>query len=109
MKHVTTIEQSRLLAEILPLDSADFYWVNENRKFKLCRDYMFFADGDIPAWSLGALLDVIPYCSLRRFVDGNWVVAAEFSCKGYRESLPNKSAVDACYELIIRLHEQKLI
>ena len=63
----------------------------------------------VPCWSLEALLNVIPYCSLRRFVDGNWIVAAELSFKGYRESLPNKSAVDACVELIIKLHKQNLL
>lgn len=61
---------------------------------------------DIPCWSLTALLDIIPFCSLRRFVDGNWIVSAEFSFDGYRESLPNKSAVDACVEIILKLHEQ---
>lgn len=119
MKSYTDLNQSRKLAKILRHDTADQTWeriaissvVPESLQYGHNGDIPFqFYDGiGIPCWSLEALLNVIPYCSLRRFIDGNWIVAAEFSCKGYRESLPNKSAVDACVELITILHEQKLI
>lgn len=122
MKKYTDLGQSRTLAKILSHDTADQTWervaiaganldVPDEIQYRHNGDMPFqiYSGIGIPCWSLGALLDVIPYCSLRRFVDGNWIVAAEFSFKGYRESLPNKSAVDACVELITTLHEQKLI
>lgn len=119
MKSYTDLNQSRKLAEILPKETADQTWeriaissvVPESLQYSHNDDMPFqFYDGiGIPCWSLVALLDVIPYCSLRRFVDGNWIVSAEFSLNGYRESKPNKSAVDACVEMIITLHEQKLL
>lgn len=119
MKAYTDLEQSKMLAEILPMDSADQTWeriaissvVPESLQYGHNGDIPFqFYDGiGIPCWSLEALLNVIPYCTLRRFIDGNWIVSAEFSLNGYRESQPNKSAVDACYEMILKLHEQKLL
>ena len=113
MKSYTDLEQSKELAEILPIESADMYYTpypNDEYWY----DIPNFGKADLkfnqlPCWSLTALLDVIPYCSLRRFVDGNWIVSAEFSLNGYRESQPNKSAVDACVEMIITLQEQKLL
>ena len=70
MKSYTDIEQSKKLAEILPLESADMYY------FTIIRDYpysqgkiktiakimdgSFSSDYDTPCWSLAALLQVLP-------------------------------------------------
>lgn len=114
MKAYTDIKQSKMLAEILPIESADMYYPNrvgmDNYVLSIeWKKGISLLSQEIPAWSLAALINVIPYCSLRRSVDGNWIVAAEFSLNGYRESLPNKSAIEACYEMILRLHEQKVL
>ena len=70
MKAFTDIEQSRKLAKILPIESADCFWdYDEMQKF---HRISWFEDGynkesqlmlnenNVCAWSLAALLDVLP-------------------------------------------------
>ena len=56
IKSYTTVEQSRKLAEILPLESADMYYEDDIS--------VEFGHGwhaqHIPCWSLAALLKLIP-------------------------------------------------
>lgn len=77
---------------------------------------------DIPAWSLAALLGVLPNnkhisTTLSR---GGWKIEPveyidkwfceyedEVDCKGFTVSADNP--VDACYEMIIKLHELNLL
>ena len=81
MKAYTDLEQSKKLAEILPLESADMWWA-ERYRGHTTKDYQFIVDDtpyyylsltkpsdgnysldtikDIPCWSLAALLDVLP-------------------------------------------------
>ena len=69
MKAFTDIEQSKKLAKILPFDSADMAWYSSYAKdgysIRMLNDtYPLDIIGDahdeIPAWSLAALLDVLP-------------------------------------------------
>ena len=72
MKAYTDIEQSKELAEILPLESADMCYdlgyddvkasINcENfTAYYTADEYPEFKDRFIPAWSVGALLDFLP-------------------------------------------------
>ena len=64
---------------------------------------------DIPCWSLAALLSVLPYPSLHKTFSG-------WRCDSYNKEgtscvlgEPSDNPVDACYEMIIKLYEQKLI
>ena len=117
MKSYTDLEQSKKLAKILPLESADMlwgYWYNgENhcvpnmRPFRDLRDNI--PNGYIPAWSLAALLDNLPYPSLAQHANELWSLTAwvdtvqPYSVGGY----DNK--IDACVDMIIKLYEQKLL
>lgn len=60
----------------------------------------------IPCWSLAALIEVISYPTLSQEYDGKWS-CMEFpkneEVKGY------ETPIDACYEMIIKLNEQKLL
>ena len=119
MKAFTDISQSKKLAKILPLESADMYY------FTIIRDYpysqgkiktiakimdgSFSSDYDTPCWSLAALLGVVPYLSLHKTFSG-------WRCDSYNKEgtscilgVPADNPVDACYEMIIKLHEQKLL
>ena len=69
MKSYTDIEQSKKLAEILPIESADMYWKNGvSNKYIQCLtpfvidDYGSNVnyDYDIPCWSLAALFKILP-------------------------------------------------
>ena len=119
MKAFTDLEQSKKLAEILPLESADMYYFTMIRDYPYSQgkiktiakimDGSFSSDYDTPCWSLAALLGVVPYLSLHKTFSG-------WRCDSYNKEgtscilgVPADNPVDACYEMIIKLHEQKLL
>jgi hypothetical protein len=63
MKSYTDLEQSKKLAEILPLESADNYYSwHDERYYVVNKDcpYPYSLKEKIPCWSLAALLQVLP-------------------------------------------------
>ena len=124
MKAYTDLEQSKKLAEILPIESADMRYerVCFDRPPEKCwyvkLNPPFKSDDIIPCWSLAALLGVIPkhiknYNVLRIDIDENtFAIWYDEIGYGVNNDLPNitmESAVDACYEMILKLHELKLL
>ena len=128
IKSYPDINQCKKLKEILPLESADMYY------FTIIRDYpysqgkiktiakimdgSFSSNYDIPCWSLVALLNVIPkhikdYNVLRIDIsDNSFAIWYDEIGYGVNNDLPNitmESAVDACYEMIIKLNELKML
>lgn len=124
MKAYTDIEQSKKIAKILPLESADMYY--ERREFTSnipstveynCMP-TFKSNAvtykAIPAWSLAALIDILP-----RFIEfkgdkyylrfmKEYVEYAndEISITGRcLHTTGNNNLVDACVEMIIKLNE----
>lgn len=133
IKSYTNIEQSKKLAEILPLESADMeyileQWIDEKthrHKEEYCEIPVVKVDDDSPlqlithpCWSLAALLRVIPkrikgYNVLRMDMDEEsfaiWYDTIGFGVNSYLPDITSESAVDACYEMIIKLHELNLL
>jgi hypothetical protein len=121
MKSYTNLKQSKKLAEILPIESADLWW-NETKKYpefiKTYHEYLSVSIPPIPCWSLSALIDIIPKRIkednvLRIDINENdtaiWY--DEIGC-GVNNELPDitkGSAVDACVVMIEKLHEIKLL
>lgn len=125
MKAYTDIHQSKKLAEILPVESADFHFsANLSPKGYLEKpiwgnseyaDYSAF-----PCWSLPALLGIFP-CSKESPIFNltrggwnpsftrRWFATWEDENKNIFYSCDGTSPVDAVVELIIKLHEQKLL
>ena len=126
IKSFTDLPQSKKLAEILPLESADMWWawysdpILNNGHYD---DYPMFykpicnPNESIPCWSLTALLGVLPkeiVCdkgivylefhvwenSLEYVNDANYTL---YVTKSYDNS------VDACVDMIIKLREQNLL
>ena len=62
---------------------------------------------DIPCWSLAALLSVLPYPHLEQNYKGKWCCRTEYAGTTYLWEADN--SVDACYEMIVKLHEQKIL
>ena len=63
IKAYTDLEQSKKLAEILPLESADMYWWSSGKRYYIesIDDGDFNErEGHVRAWSLAALLQVLP-------------------------------------------------
>ena len=114
MKSYTDLEQSKKLAEILPLKSADMrFCFSHTLSGRIVGHYPMIgrepSSGTIPCWSLAALLDAMPK------IVNNETLFIETSASlwhiGYRNVYTARAAnlFDACYELILRLHELKLL
>ena len=130
MKSYTDLEQSKKLAEFLPIESADMYY------FTIIRDYPYsqgkiktitkLMDGsfsnkyDIPCWSLSALIQVLPitivdswtdYClmldikaKMPRYVKYGDVYHPEFPWDFKKQSL-----LDSVVESIFWLHNNNYL
>ena len=128
IKSYTDIPQSKKLAEILPITSIDFAWnifsdgstrllpmddwqVSENAKSNV---------EIIPCWSLAALLNILPvscddgqHCLA--LINHNPNEKTEWLC-AYEDDKGNlmmecyaDSQIDACVEMILKLHERKML
>jgi len=120
MKAYTDIEQSKKLAEILPIESSDMHY----SKHPLENYYSPMPligkcskiQNDIPCWSFAALFEVLPkfigdygkciyydiggyYCGY--MVDGDFMLTIE-------ETRAN-NPVDACVEMIVILYKKGLL
>lgn len=114
IKSYTDIEQSRKLAEILLLESADMYWdydVQKHEDYPMVMDDQF-DDICIRAWSLAALLGVLP--------DGTDIVKdktdtenEKYMCTvGVKDDIIStfgNNPVDACVAMIEKLNELKML
>lgn len=122
MKSYTDLEQSKKLAEFLPIESADmiypsdfdfpFVWIEKPKKDK----------NATPCWSLAALLEEIPSTilnnvdeDLKLHIDKDNLQYSLFYENEYTgdmfeiETELCDDMIDACYEMILKLHEQNLI
>ena len=112
MKSYTDIKQSKRLVEFLPLESADMcyrivaYNPNDTHVYQ---PYCFCGtlESDIPCWSLAALLSVLHDYTLQTNTDGTVFVVCESKKPMISDAYDNP--VDACCELILKLHELNLL
>ena len=104
MKSYTDIEQSKKLAEILPIESADMYYINGDfGKISIEGwENNVHDEDDIPCWSLAALLSVLPNYQLQTQDDGIGILC---SCNGEFNIITADNPINACYEMIIKLKE----
>lgn len=131
IKAYTNLEQSKKLAEILPLESADMHYNNVsikginyvdghraelmeyNRAIEVLSKYTVNPLFEvIPCWSLSALLVVLP--------DGTDIIKdkadtenEKYMCTvGVKDDIIStfgNNPIDACYEMILKLHENKML
>ena len=116
IKSYTDLNQSRKLAEILPIESADMCYLSKDGRGIEFFEEPVVSDGtreddDIPCWSLAALIDHIPQIKLDSISQSNrkhWRCCSYFS-SDWHSSEWYDNPVDACYEMIIKLNEQKIL
>ena len=119
MKSYTDLTQSKKLAEILPLESADMCYrivaCNQNDTHEY-QPYCFVStlESDIPCWSLTALLNVLPRIEhLKPSIDLNPKLHSnDIAIYYYSEDssyIVKDNLIDATFEMIIKLHELKLL
>ncbi len=113
MKAYTDLEQSKKFAEILPLESADMDYIpiiNIDGEYSVevneWDNEHIIDEGWIPCWSLAALISVLPEPNLLE-KDGWHLFCSDI---GHFSSSNNyNNPVDACVEMVLTLHEQKLL
>lgn len=121
-KIATDLEQSKVLAKILPHESADMHHV----LIDTCKDKYDIGIGkyigilpSYPAWSLAALLENIPVYltkedkTLRLQIDMGlddfdiWYEESGFAVSEL--DCISKDFVDACVEMIVKLNKEELL
>lgn len=126
MKSYTDLEQSKKLAKLLPIESADMTWekvarsLTENFTWKptvgldrAIKDNLFsYKNGYVlPCWSLTALLAVIKPVNentytIRGTLDGGAAISfEEVTTVMFQE----EEIIDAVFEMVVYLKENKLI
>ena len=124
IKSYTDLEQSKRLAKMLPLESADMYYspnaintegqVLSYNPFPKCIETIQFNDGkEIFAWSLSALLSVLPAececMSLEHINYGNNYKEYFMHYIGGENTENYDNPVDACVAMIEKLNELKML
>lgn len=134
MKSYTDVNQSKTLAEILPLESADMWWaeryagqVLENGKHVVEEKPVYYLSlskpsdnncsqdiiKDIPCWSLASLLDVL-HITIKRKNKRMFLTLEKAGAYNLYYKSPDRldelwetkeEPIDACYEMILKLHE----
>jgi len=121
MKSYTDLEQSKVLAEILPLESADMYWFRDDIEIPKIYPKDMMKDSvsvTLACWSLAALLEVLPMITkdkdtanpfIAKTSDNEYYVFYATLTQEVDSSGIYDNPVDACYEMIIKLHELNLL
>ena len=126
IKYYTDLSQSKKLAEILPIESADMSWVSNGLGKPFARTIQIKGDPEelCACWSLAALLNVLPFHLIvnnQRYAfmmhkcldkDGETYI---FKYNVYNTDVCLYStaywgnSVDAAYEMIIKLYDLELL
>ena len=122
IKSFTSLEQSRKLAEILPLESADMHWAKdfdgswfvdlaEYTSVKIPKYVGNVEEHLLPCWSLASLLGILPLeIDTHKQTDGYkiyYYVESYMKRMGkeiYLSTERHENLVDACVEMIIKLY-----
>lgn len=115
IKGCTDIEQSKKLAEILPIESADMWYNNDGestagRPEIRCGTFTVFDSKNIPCWSLAALLSVLPRTVRLVGTPHNsyWYCECVDSNNRWYAGFGNAdNPVDACVDMVFRVHKHK--
>lgn len=127
IKSYTDIEQSKKLAEILPLESADMHYNNVsikginyvdehraelmeyNRAIKVLSKYTINPLFEvIPCWSLTTLLNAVERLALFKTPQG-WACHAYIGQKAINSNNYYDNPIDAVFETILKLHKLNIL
>ena len=133
IKSYTDLDQSRKLAKILPLESANMWWsrctitdfgdgiLKVSYAVEPCNISQFKnTREDVPCWSLAALLEVLPKkyypvkdhktdLILGKPKDKWCVLYWDTTGMQHGEETLADNPVDACVEMILKLHQMDLL
>lgn len=114
------MEQSKKLAEFLPIETADMFWKNgaSDKYFQCFTPFVSTGtnvdyDCDLPCWSLTALINILASNTTQVRIEGSsehWFCEPLFAdINKYSSFTDADNLVDACFDMIIRLKEKNLI
>lgn len=123
MKAFTDINQSKKLAEILPVESADGFYEAQHNHLTDKWEYILFTDNKwaseevvIPCWSLATLLDLLP-STIKRKEKTMFLTLEKAGAYNLYYKSPDRldelwftkdDIIDAVVEMILTLPEEKL-
>jgi len=124
MKSYTNLKQSKKLAEILPIESADLWW-NETKNYpefiKTYHEYLSVSIPPIPCWSLAALISVLPkeveidgqrYAPCLFPIQDKWLLKLWYNSNHTITSpiaIFSDNLIDACVAMIEKLKKLNLL
>lgn len=128
IKSFTSLEQSKVLAEILPLESADMFYADlfvgdthqyivhplESYGFKTFRDTNNRTSkrlNFVPCWSLAALLNVLPSMEIEKVIcsDNTYDYRVKVCIGNKYTGNWYSNPIDACVDMIVGLHKLKML
>jgi len=131
IKLYTDLEQSKKLAEILPLESADNYYSwHDEQYYVVNKDcpYPYSLKEKIPCWSLATLLATLPneiitdnkfechyQIHIRKYDGGDNTTLYQIAYGNNRDlsgswhDIIKENLVDCCVKMILKLHEHKML
>ena len=109
MKAYTDLSQSKKLAKILPLENADMRYApfGDTHPWVWDEEVKLLEKGSVPCWSLTALMNVLDRGALFITPQG-WACQSYINFKAITSD-HHSNPIDACYEIILRLHELKML
>ena len=109
---VTNIEQSLRLAELIGTETADMLYIGANEDYLRIKDKNTLVGRlDVPAWTFGALVDLVPVDQL-----GIWYMNANIMYRGFsfRTDSPagdhcynGKTKLEAVFNAVIDIYEKR--
>lgn len=122
MKSYTDIEQSKKLVELgIDVNTADMWYppslieygvvnkwwknptiIEDIEHSKLKKEY------HVPCWSLAGLLNILPHPGCFQETSSHWFCDC-FAKDGCYYEAEASNPVDACVEMVLRLHEQNIL
>ena len=112
-KICTNIEQSKKLVELgIDVNSADMHWqyVEEDNGqlqwFYFPKDFSINQKESIPAWSLTALMELMPEHFALDYIENKWMA---YNTKFGTKSINANNPLDAVFEMVCWLKENEKI
>ena len=117
VKAYTDLEQSKKLAKILKIETADMrFCFSHTLGGRIIGHYPMIGRepsmGTIPCWSLSALLNVLPkeqHPKLMMNAHYNWICDIINPSSFVYKPTAGDNPLDAVFEMIIQLHELKML
>ena len=116
IKSYTDLQQSKKLAEILPIESADMSWASNGLGKPFARTIPIKGDPEelCACWSLAALLSVLPKTINFGYENDSIFVLkplknGKYLANYYEVSFVKDNPVDACVAMVEKLHELNLL